>query len=74
LNPAHVAPADHPRLPIRHGRVQPRGALVGATIRVRFWRVPAADIPIGDDARIQWLYEHWQRIDDWVGEGHPHSG
>jgi 1-acyl-sn-glycerol-3-phosphate acyltransferase len=50
------------------------GALVGATIRVRFWRVAAAEIPGDPDARAQWLFEQWQRIDDWVEAVHPLSG
>ena len=45
-----------------------RGRLVGQTIRVRFWRHPAASIPAGEDARIAWLYARWQELDDWVGE------
>ena len=45
-----------------------RGKLVGRTIGVRFWRVPAAELPAGRDERIAWLYEHWQELDDWVGE------
>ena len=44
-----------------------RGGLVGATIRVGFWRVPAADIPAGEDERTEWLYSQWQAVDDWVG-------
>lgn len=44
------------------------GGLVGSTIRVRFWRTPAAEIPIGEDERIAWLYERWQILDDWIGE------
>jgi len=43
------------------------GALVGAAIRVTFWRVPRATIPSEAEAREAWLYEHWQRVDDWVG-------
>jgi len=43
------------------------GALVGQTIRVCFWRVPAADIPPDRAAQTEWLYEHWARIDAWVG-------
>lgn len=50
------------------------GALVGATVRVRFWRVPRAEIPAGTEARSTWLYEQWQRIDQWLAEVHPHSG
>ena len=44
-----------------------RGGLVGATIRVGFWRVPAADIPVGERERTEWLYAQWQAVDDWVG-------
>jgi 1-acyl-sn-glycerol-3-phosphate acyltransferase len=50
------------------------GRLVGSIVRVRFWRVPRAEIPDGSDARIAWLCEQWQRLDDWIGEGHPPSG
>ena len=51
-----------------------RGGLVGATIRVRFWRVPYGDLPGTDAERIAWLYAQWQRLDDWIGEVHPLSG
>jgi 1-acyl-sn-glycerol-3-phosphate acyltransferase len=44
-----------------------RGELVGRTIAVRFWRVPAAEVPAEEDERIDWLYAHWQELDDWVG-------
>jgi 1-acyl-sn-glycerol-3-phosphate acyltransferase len=45
-----------------------RGQLVGTTIRVRFWRYPAAEIPAGEQERVDWLYERWQILDDWIGE------
>lgn len=44
------------------------GGLVGTTVRVKLWRHPAASIPVGDDARTAWIYEHWQVLDDWIGE------
>jgi 1-acyl-sn-glycerol-3-phosphate acyltransferase len=44
------------------------GGLVGTTVKVRFWRSPAAEVPVGEDDRIKWLYERWQTLDDWVGE------
>jgi len=44
------------------------GALVGQTIRVRFWRFPAEEIPKTEEERTVWLYEKWQMLDDWVGE------
>jgi len=49
------------------------GSLVGATVRIRFWRVPLREIPKGREARLAWLYEHWQRVDEWVSAT-PASG
>lgn len=42
------------------------GALVGRAVHVAFWRVPFAHIPVDRTARAEWLYEHWQRIDEWI--------
>jgi len=44
------------------------GALVGRTVRVALWRVPRGAIPEDDAGREAWLYEQWQRLDDWVGK------
>lgn len=44
------------------------GGLVGTTVRVKFWRLDGASIPATEDERTAWLYEHWQVLDDWVGE------
>lgn len=44
------------------------GRLVNSRIKVRFWRVPAAEIPGEEPERTQWLYERWRGIDQWVGE------
>jgi 1-acyl-sn-glycerol-3-phosphate acyltransferase len=44
-----------------------RGGLIDRTIEVEFWRVPAARIPKDRDAQIDWLYDHWSRVDEWVG-------
>jgi 1-acyl-sn-glycerol-3-phosphate acyltransferase len=50
------------------------GGLVGTTVRIRFWRFPAATVPPGEDERIAWLYERWQTLDDWVGEQRGEPG
>lgn len=46
----------------------PRGSMVGAVLRVRFWRVGFEDIPKDRATQIGWLFEHWSRVDRWVGE------
>jgi 1-acyl-sn-glycerol-3-phosphate acyltransferase len=38
------------------------------TIRMRWWQVPAGDVPDGEDERLAWLNEWWKRIDDWIDE------
>ena len=37
-------------------------------IEMRWWLVPAAEVPEGEEARIDWLFAWWARIDDWVAE------
>ncbi len=44
------------------------GGLVGTTVRMRFWRTPAADVPEGELERVAWLYEQWLALDEWIGE------
>jgi 1-acyl-sn-glycerol-3-phosphate acyltransferase len=46
------------------------GGLVGTTVRLKFWRFPAAEVPSDRDELIAWLYERWQELDDWIGEVH----
>lgn len=41
-----------------------RGALLDARVRVRLWRIPAAEVARDDcDA---WLFEQWSRLDAWL--------
>jgi hypothetical protein len=44
------------------------GALVRADLRIKLWRVPAADVPESPAERTAWLFEWWKRMDDWVAE------
>lgn len=41
------------------------------TLRMRLFLVAAADVPRDADAQTEWLYDWWQRLDDWVGQ---HAG
>lgn len=45
-----------------------RGLPMDASIRVRLWRVPAAEIPADEPGRISWLDGWWHRIDRWILE------
>jgi hypothetical protein len=35
-------------------------------IRMRWWQVPAAEVPTDPAARLEWLNQWWARIDDWI--------
>ena len=43
-------------------------------IQMRWWIVPASDVPEGDEARIDWLFAWWARIDDWIHERQVRHG
>ena len=36
-----------------------------------WWRIPREEIPADRDGRIEWLFEWWHRVDDWVDEHRP---
>jgi 1-acyl-sn-glycerol-3-phosphate acyltransferase len=50
------------------------GDLVGSTIRVRFQRFSASDVPAGRDELVRWLYARWTELDAWVGEQLSRTG
>ncbi len=39
----------------------------------RYWRIPAAEVPRDQETLIEWLYEWWRVIDDWIDEHAPES-
>jgi 1-acyl-sn-glycerol-3-phosphate acyltransferase len=43
------------------------GRVVGGRIRVGFWRVPRSEVPAAESERIDWLFDQWQQVDDWIG-------
>jgi 1-acyl-sn-glycerol-3-phosphate acyltransferase len=38
------------------------------TITMRWWSVDAADVPKGREERVEWLFDWWARIDQWIEE------
>jgi 1-acyl-sn-glycerol-3-phosphate acyltransferase len=45
-----------------------RGGLVGLVVQVRVTRVPRSAVPEPGVARVDWLYDLWQDVDDWLEE------
>lgn len=48
-----------------------RGGLIGRTLRVRIWRVPADEVPPSRDGRTEWLFDQWEQLDNWVSANQP---
>lgn len=40
-------------------------------LRVKAWRFARSSIPIDPDAQIQWLFERWLEMDEWIASHHP---
>jgi 1-acyl-sn-glycerol-3-phosphate acyltransferase len=38
------------------------------SIRMHWWLEEPADIPLGPDARVEWLYSWWGRVDEWISQ------
>ncbi|MEP7215663.1 MAG: 1-acyl-sn-glycerol-3-phosphate acyltransferase [Anaerolineaceae bacterium] len=47
------------------------GGLIGRKVQVTMRRVPAAKIPTTRDGRIDWLFENWEMVDQWVAAHSP---
>jgi hypothetical protein len=39
-------------------------------LRLRWWFVPAADVPGDADELTDWLYRWWEDIDGWIETAH----
>jgi hypothetical protein len=46
------------------------GLPMDSTVRMRWWFVPAAQVPRGPEVE-RWLYERWAELDDWIAAGQP---
>jgi 1-acyl-sn-glycerol-3-phosphate acyltransferase len=36
-----------------------------------WWRIPREEIPADRDGRIEWLYDWWEQVDQWVDQHRP---
>ena len=44
------------------------GGLYRATVKVKMWRVAAADLPTEPDARVAFLHAEWRKVNAWVAQ------
>jgi 1-acyl-sn-glycerol-3-phosphate acyltransferase len=40
-------------------------------IKAKWWRVPASDVPRDRAQMVAWLFDWWERIDEWIHENRP---
>ena len=53
--------------PFEYPRDMWRGALIGSTVQVKFWRFASAEVPRDSDATLaRWIYQRWLELDDWI--------
>ena len=50
------------------------GLPMDSTVRMRWWFVPAAEVPRAADELEHWLYARWAELDRWVADGSPDGG
>ena len=50
-----------------------RALPIGQTIRAKWWRVEAGDVPreLDHEEQLLWLYGWWERIDAWISQNRP---
>lgn len=39
---------------------------IGRTLKTQMWLAPATERPRDPDEQVRWLYDWWQRLDDWI--------
>jgi 1-acyl-sn-glycerol-3-phosphate acyltransferase len=40
-------------------------------ILARYWRIAPGEIPVEHEAQVDWLFEWWGRVDEWIRSRHP---
>jgi len=50
-----------------------RSLPMNQVILAKWWRVPSSQVPrsAGHEAQVRWLYDWWERIDQWITEHRP---
>lgn len=37
-------------------------------VRLKLWRIPRSEVPEDRDARVDWMYDLWAQLDEWIHE------
>jgi len=45
------------------------GRATGTEVSLRVWRIPGSEVPAERQARLRWVFERWQEVDAFAGEG-----
>jgi 1-acyl-sn-glycerol-3-phosphate acyltransferase len=48
-----------------------RGLPMDSVVRMRWWQVPADEVPRDDAAIVEWLYGWWALVDRWIAANRP---
>ncbi|MGY1731573.1 lysophospholipid acyltransferase family protein [Geodermatophilus sp. SYSU D01045] len=51
-----------------------RGLPIDKTLHLRWWFIPAAEVPRDEAGLTDWLYRWWETIDDWISTTSAASG
>lgn len=50
------------------------GKATGTEVRLRLWRIPGSEVPEERQERLRWIFERWQEVDAFAGEGEEPVG
>jgi 1-acyl-sn-glycerol-3-phosphate acyltransferase len=50
------------------------GGLIGTTVRMKFWRFAAAELPTDQAELTAWLYDRWLELDTWIAAARTDAG
>jgi 1-acyl-sn-glycerol-3-phosphate acyltransferase len=48
-----------------------RGLPMDTEVHMRWWRVPAEEVPRDEDSIVEWLFGWWEIVDAWIGMTKP---
>jgi 1-acyl-sn-glycerol-3-phosphate acyltransferase len=40
-------------------------------VRAGWWLIAEEDVPTTEEARVRWLFAHWEAMDHWIAANHP---